>query len=55
LDTSAEEKTIAADEQRIGALARETSEGRINLAAGAGVEDLDCRPSALVGQNELIA
>src|SRR5262249_48692157 len=49
LDTSADEKAIAADEQRIGALARETSEGRINLAAGAGVEDWDLQPGGAGG------
>src|SRR5262245_32743601 len=35
------EKTVTADEQHIGPLAPKAREGRIDLAAGAGVKDLD--------------
>ena len=41
LDVSAVEKTVTADEQHIGPLAPKAREGRIDLAAGAGVKDLD--------------
>jgi len=35
------EKTILADKEDVGPLTHKTCEGRIDLAAGAGVEDLD--------------
>ena len=41
LDVSAVEKTVTADEQHIGPLAPKAREGRIDLAAGAGVKGLD--------------
>ena len=44
LDTPAGEKGVAADEEGVGPLARKRCEGRIDLAAGAGVEDLDLQP-----------
>ena len=44
LDTPAGEKGVAADEEGVGPLAHERCEGRIDLAAGAGVEDLDLQP-----------
>src|SRR5262249_54152208 len=34
-------KAVVADEKSIGSFAHETCEGRIDLAAGAGVENLD--------------
>ena len=44
LDTPAVEEGVAADEERVGPLAHKRCEGRIDLAAGAGVEDLDLQP-----------
>ncbi len=44
LDTPAGEEGVAADEERVGPLAHKSCEGRIDLAAGAGVEDLDLQP-----------
>jgi hypothetical protein len=44
LDTSAVEKGVATDEERIGPLPRKICEGRIDLADGAGVENLDLQP-----------
>ena len=44
LDAPAGEEGVAADEQRVGPLAHKRCEGRIDLAAGAGVEDLDLQP-----------
>src|SRR5262249_56388158 len=41
LDTPSVEECVVADEEGVGALARNSREGRIDLAAGAGVEDLD--------------
>ena len=41
LHTSAVEERIAGDEKRVGPLAREGRKGRIDFAAGAGVDDLD--------------
>ena len=38
------EEGVAADEERVGPLAHKSCEGRIDLAAGAGVEDLDLQP-----------
>ena len=44
LDTSAVEKGVATDEERIGPLPRKICEGRIDLADGAGAENLDLQP-----------
>ena len=44
LDTPAVEEGVAADEEGVGPLAHKSCEGRIDLAAGAGVEDLDLQP-----------
>src|SRR5262249_17243844 len=44
LHASAVEKTIAADEQRVGPLTHKGGEGCIDLAAGAGFDDLDLQP-----------
>ena len=44
MDTPAGEKAVAADEEGVGPLAHKIREGRIDLAAGAGVEDLDLQP-----------
>ena len=44
LDTPADEEGVAADEEGVGPLAHKSCEGRIDLAAGAGVEDLDLQP-----------
>ena len=38
LDTPAVQEGFAADEKGVGPLARKSREGRIDLAAGAGVE-----------------
>jgi hypothetical protein len=42
LDTPA--KGVAADQKRVGPLAHKRCEGRFDLAAVAGVEDLDLQP-----------
>ena len=44
LDAPADEKGVGADEEGVGPLAHKSCEGRIDLAAGAGVEDLDLQP-----------
>src|SRR4029450_13654793 len=41
LDTSAGEKGVIANEQSVGSLAYESCEGRFDLPAGAGFENLD--------------
>src|SRR5262249_737035 len=41
LHAAADEEGVVANEKSIGSLAHKTCEGRINLAAGAGVEKLD--------------
>ena len=41
LETPAVEEGVGADEKGVGPLAHKSREGRIDLAAGAGVEDLD--------------
>src|SRR5262249_4109675 len=41
LDAPADEKGIAADQEGVGALAHKRCESRIDLSAGAGVENLD--------------
>src|SRR5262249_3943982 len=41
LDASAGEEHVASDVQGIGAVVHEGGEGRLDLAPGAGVEDLD--------------
>ena len=41
LDPPAEQEGAAADEKRVGPLAPKRCEGRIDLAAGVGVDDLD--------------
>src|SRR6516165_10821956 len=41
LDTSAREEDITSDVQGVGAIAHEGGEGRLDLAAGAGIEDLN--------------
>ena len=44
LHPPAGEKGVGADEKRVGPLAHKRREGHIDLAAGAGVEDLDLQP-----------
>ena len=44
LNTSADEEAVATNEEGIGPLASKGCEGCIDLAAGAGVEDLDLQP-----------
>ena len=44
LDAPAVEQGTGADEKRVGSLAHKRCEGRVDLAAGAGVEDLDLQP-----------
>ncbi len=46
LDTPSGEEGAGADEEGVGPLAHKRREGRIDLAAGAGVEDLICSPRA---------
>ena len=46
LGTPAVEEGVVADEQRVGALALKSCEGRIYFAAGAGADHLDCSPIA---------
>jgi hypothetical protein len=41
LDAPAREEDISSDVQGVGAIAREGGEGRLDLAPGAGVEDLN--------------
>src|SRR5262249_5931008 len=41
LDPSADEKRVGADEECVGPLAYKVCEGRVDLAAGAGAENLD--------------
>jgi hypothetical protein len=41
LDAAAVEEGIAGNEQGIGLLAHEGGEGRLDLAAGAGVDDVN--------------
>src|SRR5262245_8769915 len=41
LEASAREEDITSDVQGVGAIAHESGEGRLDLAAGAGVEDLN--------------
>ena len=44
MHTPADEKGVGADEEGVGPLAHKCCEGRIDFAAGAGVEDLDLQP-----------
>ena len=44
LDTPVGEERTGADEERIGPLAHQGCEGRIDLAAAADVENLDLQP-----------
>jgi hypothetical protein len=44
LNASADEKGTRADKKRIRTLAHNRCEGRIDLPAGAGVENLDLQP-----------
>src|SRR5262249_31927962 len=41
LHSAADEECVASDEEGIGALARKSSKGRVDLADCTGVEDLD--------------
>jgi hypothetical protein len=50
LDTPTAEKGIGADKERVRALARERCEGRIDLAPGAGADDLDLQPHGSGGR-----
>jgi len=43
LGTPDEEKCVAGDEKRIGPIARKLCESRIDLAGGAGVENLELK------------
>src|SRR5262245_33965172 len=49
----ANKKDIDADEDGFGPLSHESGEGRIDLAAGAGVEDLDLKPHSAGGRLHL--
>ena len=46
MDTPAGEKGVIADEEGVGPLAHKGREGRIDLAAGAGIKDWICNPMA---------
>ena len=46
LHAPADEEPIASDEEALGALACESSKGRIDLADRTGVEDLDLQTDA---------
>ena len=39
LDAPADQEPVAGDQEGVGPLAHESGEGRLDLAAGAGVED----------------
>src|SRR5262245_54922686 len=41
---AADKKCVAADEERIGALARECGKGRVDLSDRAGIKDLELQP-----------
>jgi hypothetical protein len=41
LNASAGEERVGSNEERVGPVAYEGGEGRLDLAAGAGVEDLN--------------
>ena len=41
LDAPADEERVGGDEEGVGPVAHEGGEGRLDLAAGAGVEDLN--------------
>src|SRR5262249_61220742 len=43
LDTSADEERVAGDEQGVGPVAHEDGEGCLDLADGAGVEELNLK------------
>ena len=53
LHAPAGEERVGADEEGVGPLAHEGAEGRIDLAAGAGVEDLDLQPEARAAASNL--
>ena len=44
LGAPAAEKGVGGNEKRVGPLAHKSCEGRIDLAAGAGVKGLDLQP-----------
>src|SRR5262249_56548908 len=44
LDKSADEKAVAPHEKRVGSSAPKTGEGRIDLAAGAGIKNSNFQP-----------
>ena len=44
LDPPAGEERVGGDEEGVGLVAHKRCEGRIDLAAGAGVKDLDLQP-----------
>jgi hypothetical protein len=46
LDSAAEEECLAANEEGVGVVARERVKGRLDLAAGTGVEDLNLQPKS---------
>ena len=50
LDAPAVEEGVAGDEEGVGPLARKRCEGSIDLAAGAGVEDVDLQPHGASGR-----
>jgi len=50
--TPAGEKGVAADEEGVGPLAHKSCESRIDLAAVAGVEDLDLQPNGASSRSQ---
>ena len=46
MDAPGDEEGVGVDEKRVGPLARKRCEGRVDLAAGVGVETWTCSPMA---------
>ena len=46
LDAPADEEPVGGDEEGIGPVAHEGGKGRLDLAAGAGVENLNLQPES---------
>ena len=53
LDTSVAEERIAGNKQGVGLLGHKSGQGRIDLAAGAGVEDLSLQADGASGRQHV--
>ena len=53
LDTPVGEEGVGADKEGVGPLAHKCCEGRIDLAAGARVEDYDLQPEGAGSQSHV--